>query len=70
MTEVTRKSSQEALENLIRRFNRRVQQSGVLGIARKKQYREKPPTKRMMRESAIRKQARREERQRRIYLGR
>lgn len=70
MTEVTRKSEQEALENLLRRFNRRVQQSGVIAIARRKQYHEKPMSKRMMRDAALRKEVRKTERMRRIYLGR
>jgi small subunit ribosomal protein S21 len=70
MTYVTRKDDKEPLENLIRRFNRKVLQSGVLGQARRKQYHEKPPTKRVVREAAIKKKERREEKMRKIYLGR
>ena len=70
MTQVTRKSEQEALENMIRRFNRKVMQSGLLANARRRQYREKPHTKREKREAAIIKARRREERLRRMYLGR
>ncbi len=58
MLQVTRKDDKESLENLIRRFNKKVQQSGVLGIARRRKYFEKPPTKRVEREIAIRKAAR------------
>jgi ribosomal protein S21 len=35
MLQVTRKDDKESLENLIRRFNKKVQQSGVLGVARR-----------------------------------
>ncbi len=70
MTFVSRKGDQEALENLIRRFNRKVQQAGVLSLAKRKQYREKPTSKRLLRRAAIRKRLRREERLRKIYLGR
>lgn len=55
---------------MIRRFNRKVQQSGVLAIARKKRYFEKPLSKRVLREAAIKKRARRETKMRKIYLGR
>lgn len=70
MTQVVRKDEKEALENLIRRFNRRVQQSGVLAVAKKKRYFEKEPSKRVLREAAIKKRERREQKMRKIYLGR
>ncbi|MBI4101148.1 30S ribosomal protein S21 [Candidatus Microgenomates bacterium] len=70
MTQVVRKDDNEALENLIRRFNRKVLQSGVLGIARRKQYYERPPSKRALRQAAIRKRQRREAKLRKIYMGR
>ncbi len=70
MTQVTRKDDNEALENLLRRFNRKVQQSGVLSIARKKQYFEKPPTRKAVREAAIKKNERRAIKMRKIMLGR
>ena len=58
MIQVTAKDSKESVENLIRRFNKKVQQSGVLGIARRNKYFEKQLTKRAAREIAIRKAAR------------
>jgi ribosomal protein S21 len=58
MLQVTRKDDKESLENMIRRFNKKVQQSGVLGIARRGKYFEKPLSKRAQREIAIRKSAR------------
>jgi len=54
LQEVTRKD-RESFENLFRRFNRRVQQSGVLSLARKKMYKEKKISKKVQREEAIRK---------------
>lgn len=58
MLQVTRKDDKEPLENMIRRFNKKVQQSGVLGVARRNKYFEKPLSKREQREIAIRKAAR------------
>jgi ribosomal protein S21 len=58
----------ESVENLIRRFNKKVQQSGVLGIARRRKYFEKPLSKTEQREIAIRKRIRKEQKAR-AYLG-
>lgn len=58
MLQVTRKDDKESIENMIRRFNKKVQQSGVLGIARRNKYFEKPLSKTAQREIAIRKAAR------------
>jgi ribosomal protein S21 len=41
MIEVTRKDSKESTENLVRRFNRRVQQSGLVIAVKQGQYFEK-----------------------------
>jgi ribosomal protein S21 len=70
MLQVTRKDSKEALENLIRRFNRKVQQSGVLAEVRANQYFEKPISKTERRSKAIIRNQRREEKLRDIRLGR
>jgi ribosomal protein S21 len=53
MIQVTRKDSKESTEALLRRFNRRVQQSGVLATAKGGQYFEKPDSKRDRRARAI-----------------
>jgi small subunit ribosomal protein S21 len=50
----------ENFENLMRRFNRKVQQSGSLTEAKKREHFEKPVSKRDLRETAIRKRARKE----------
>jgi len=52
MIEVKRKDK-ETSESLIRRFSRRVQQSGVLVHARKTRFRVDKKSKREMREDAI-----------------
>lgn len=59
MQGVSRKQN-ESFENLMRRFNRKVQQSGTLTVAKKRQYHEKPLSKRELRDTAIRKRARKE----------
>lgn len=70
MTQVSKKDNREPLENLLRRFNRKVNQSGVLSNARQRQYFEKPPTKKERREAAIRRRRRKEAKTRRALLGR
>jgi len=57
--EVTRKEDESA-ENLVRRFNKKVIQSGILTTARKKKYFEKPISKTEARAVAIRKRIRKE----------
>lgn len=69
MIQVTRKDSQEANENLIRRFNRKVQQSGILARVKELQYFEKPISKRDRRERAIIRKARKADKLKRIRLG-
>jgi ribosomal protein S21 len=70
MIEVTRKDNKESLENLIRRFNKKVQQSGVIIAARKNQYFEKPLGRRERRAKAIVRNQRRQEKIKQIRLGR
>lgn len=53
MIEVTRKDSKESTENLVRRFNRRVQQSGLVLTVKAGQYFERPISKRDRRLKAI-----------------
>ncbi|MBP6041567.1 30S ribosomal protein S21 [Candidatus Saccharibacteria bacterium] len=69
MITVTRKDSKESLENLIRRFNKKVQQSGVIAVARNNQYFEKPISKIERRKKAIIKKERKNDKARRIKLG-
>lgn len=53
MIEVKKKGD-EKFEVLLRRFNREVQQSGILTVAKKRRYFEKEPNRLLRRKSAIR----------------
>ena len=69
MIQVTRKDSNEANENLIRRFNRKVQQAGILTIVKELQYFAKPISKVERRKKAIIRKARKADKLKRIRLG-
>lgn len=69
MIQVTRKDPQEANENLIRRINRKLQQSGFLSRAKDLQYFRRPITKIERRKKAILRKARKAEKLKRIRLG-
>jgi ribosomal protein S21 len=58
MIQVTRKDAKEPLEAMLRRFTRRVQQSGVIAVVKQKQYFEKPISKTERRQRAIIRQER------------
>lgn len=70
MIQVTRKDSKESVENLLRRFNRKVQQSGALATAKQVQYFEKPMSKRERRQRAINRRQRKILKFKKIKLGR
>ena len=61
MVQVTRKDQKEANENIIRRFNRKVLQSGVLASAKASMRFSKEISKTERRKSAIIRRARKEE---------
>ncbi len=69
MIQVTRKDSAEANENLIRRFNRKVQQSGILARVKELQFFEKPISKVERRKRAIVRKARKADKLKRMRLG-
>jgi ribosomal protein S21 len=69
MIQVTRKDSKESAENLLRRFNRKVQQSGVVAVVKQAQYFEKPISKRDRRAKAIVRQDRKAVKLKKIKLG-
>jgi ribosomal protein S21 len=69
MIQVIRKDTKESAENLLRRFNRKVQQSGVVAIVKRGQYFEKPASKRDRRSRAIIRQAHKASKLKRIKLG-
>ena len=70
MIQVTRKDSKESIENMLRRFNRKVQQSGVLASAKQGQYFEKPTSKRDRRQKAIVRRERKLTKAKKLQLGR
>lgn len=70
MIQVTRKDSKESVENLLRRFNRKVQQSGVLATVKQIQYFEKPLSKVERRKRAILRRERKAAKARKLRLGR
>ena len=69
MIEVTRKDGKESVENLVRRFNRRVQQSGLVLAVKSGQYFEKPLSKRDRRKKAIIRNERKAIKLKKIKLG-
>lgn len=69
MIQVTRKDSKESFENLLRRFNRKVQQSGTLAIAKQGQYFEKPISKIERRKKAIIRRERKAIKVKKLKLG-
>ncbi|MFI5270800.1 MAG: 30S ribosomal protein S21 [Candidatus Saccharimonadales bacterium] len=69
MIQVTRKDSKESTENLLRRFNRKVQQSGTMATVKQNQYFLKPISKRERRRKAIVRQERKTVKLKKIKLG-
>lgn len=69
MIQVTKKDAKEPLENLMRRFTRKVQQSGVLAEAKMAQYFEKPLSKRDRRTKAIIRKERKVQKFKKLRLG-
>ena len=69
MIQVTRKDGNEANENLIRRFNRKVLQSGVLSAVKATQRFQKPISKVERRKKAIIRKARKADKLMKTRLG-
>jgi small subunit ribosomal protein S21 len=55
-------SGDESFESLLRRFNRKVQQDGILSEIRRREYYEKPSLKRKRKEAAKRRKSARSSR--------
>lgn len=66
---VTRKDQSEANENIIRRFNRKVLQSGVMATAKEGLRFSKPISKRERRTKAVLRDKRKAEKAERMKLG-
>jgi ribosomal protein S21 len=69
MIQVTKKDQRESVDNLLRRFSRKVQQSGVVAIAKQGQYFEKKVSKRDRRLKAIVRRERKAIKMKKIRLG-
>ncbi len=69
MIQVTRKDGHEANENLIRRFNRKVLQSGVLSTVKAGQRFAKPISKVERRKKAIIRRARKADKLQKTRMG-
>ena len=63
MTDVV-SSSKEDFESLLKRFNRKVQQSGIMSEVRRREYFEKPSVKRKRKEATKRRKSARASRTR------
>ena len=62
MVEV-KKKDHESVEGLLRRFKKKVQQSGILYRARNRRYYERPKNRRQRREDALKRKELREEKE-------
>ena len=69
MIQVSRKDSRESVDNLLRRFSRKVQQSGIVAAVKHGQYFEKPKSKRDRRVRAILRQEQKTAKAKRMKLG-
>jgi ribosomal protein S21 len=69
MIQVTRKDSKESAENLLRRFNRKVQQSGTVAAVKQNQFFQKDISKTERRNKAIIRQQRKNQKLKKIKLG-
>ena len=67
--QVTRKDQKEANENIIRRFNRKILQSGVLSEAKSSMRFQKPISKTERRKKAIIRNERKAEKLNKMRLG-
>jgi len=69
MIQVSKKDGKESTENLLRRFNRKVQQSGAIAIVKSGQFFEKPASKRERRLKAIIRNERKALKVKKLKLG-
>jgi len=69
MISVTRKDSKEPIENVLRRFNRKVQSAGTVAVIKNGQYFEKPLSKRERRAKAIVRRERKAEKVKSLKMG-
>jgi len=64
-----KKQERENSQSLIRRFSRRMKQSGILISARKSRFHDKPKSKQMKKRSALRRETLRKEYEKKEKMG-
>jgi len=64
-----KKEGRETSQNLVRRFSRRMKQSGILLRARKSRFRERPKSNQMKKKSALRREELKKEYEKLEKLG-
>lgn len=64
-----KKEGRETSQNLVRRFSRRMKQSGILLRARKSRFKKKPKSKQMKKRSALRREELKKEYEKMEKLG-
>lgn len=64
-----KKEGRETPQSLVRRFSRRIKQSGILLRARKIRFREKPKSRQLIKRSALRREQTRKEYERLEKMG-
>jgi ribosomal protein S21 len=69
MIQVSRKDDKESTENLLRRFNRKVQQSGSVATVKQNQFFQKDISKTERRRKAVIRQQRKSLKLKKIKLG-
>lgn len=69
MISVTKKDAKEPVENVLRRFNRKVQSAGIMANVKEGQYFEKPISKRERRKKAIVRRERKAEKVKSLKMG-
>jgi ribosomal protein S21 len=69
MIQVTKKDSKESNENMLRRFGRKVQQSGILTVVKQSQYFDKPLSKSERRQKAIIRKERKAQKLKKLRLS-
>lgn len=64
-----KKEERETSQNLVRRFSKRVKQSGILMRARKNRFKQREKSKNMKKESALRREEKKKEYENMIKMG-
>lgn len=69
ITVEVKKEGRETSQNLIRRFSKKIQRSGVLLRARKTRFRQRPKSRTMKKRAALRREKLRKDYEKMVKLG-